>query len=282
MKLRIGCGEWGFRELPLEEHFKIARTFGFRTLEFGIGGGQVGRLPNEMTEAEISTYRAMVKTYDIATPHCCLENDFTLPDAQAHDDRLTATLSEIRLAASLGARQIRLFTGFTPYAQMTETIWERMFDAFDQADALCRKLGMSISIETHGRITMVDGAAVHAHTTSTHRHAIERLLVELPATVNINYDPGNVKAVDPEDKRFLLDLINERIDYCHLKDWKPKGNGWEAVAVGDDNLDYGSLLERMQYDGVYLIEYEPVDDVEDGIRRSLDYLRRIGCELEFV
>jgi len=25
--LRLGCGEWGFRELPMEEHFRIAREF---------------------------------------------------------------------------------------------------------------------------------------------------------------------------------------------------------------------------------------------------------------
>ena len=32
----------------------------------------------------------------------------------------------------------------------------------------------------------------------------------------------------------------------------------------------------MSFDGVLLIEYEPLEDTLDGIRRSLDYLRSIG------
>ena len=40
----IGVGEWGFRNLPMRDHFKIAKKFGFNWLEFGIGGGQPGRL----------------------------------------------------------------------------------------------------------------------------------------------------------------------------------------------------------------------------------------------
>ena len=49
--------------------------------------------------------------------------------------------------------------------------------------------------------------------------------------------------------------------------------GWPAI--GDDELDYAPLFERMSFSGVYLIEYEPLHDCEDGIRRSLDYLERI-------
>ena len=32
----------------------------------------------------------------------------------------------------------------------------------------------------------------------------------------------------------------------------------------------------MKFDGVYLIEYEPLEDPEDGIQRSLDYLSRVA------
>ena len=35
--INIGCGEWGFRHLPMREHFEIARDFNFKWLEFGIG-----------------------------------------------------------------------------------------------------------------------------------------------------------------------------------------------------------------------------------------------------
>ena len=107
--MKIGCGEWGFRELPVPEHFRIAASFGFRTLEFGIGGGQLGRLSGEPSEAEIEMFRSLAAQHGIATPGCCLENDFTLPDREAHAAMLATTLRQIRSAAACGARQVRLF-----------------------------------------------------------------------------------------------------------------------------------------------------------------------------
>ena len=76
----------------------------------------------------------------------------------------------------------------------------------------------------------------------------------------------------PEDRSYALSQLNDRINYCHLKDWRVQGNGLVAVAIGDDDLDYGPVLSNMTFDGVFLIEYEPLHDCEDGIRRSLDYL----------
>ena len=129
---------------------------------------------------------------------------------------------------------------------------------------------------------MRDGAAHHVHTVSTDRSSVARLVRELPARVGFNFDPGNLKAVAPADKSFLVDLLNNRINYCHLKDWRHAGTGWLAGAPGDDDLDYGTLLPQLRYDGVYLIEYEPTADVEAGLQRSLDYFRRIGMELIFA
>jgi sugar phosphate isomerase/epimerase len=280
--MKIGCGEWGFRELPMAEHFRLAQKFGFRTLEFGLGGGQVGRLPAAPTEREIADFVALGQSYGITTPGCCLENDFTLADPSAHNAMVAATLAQIRMAARCGARQVRLFAGFTPAANMTAAIWSRMLEAFGQADALSAELGLTIAIETHGQITFRAGAAHHVHTVSTEPAALRRLIKELPPRVGFNYDPGNLKAVAPQDKTYALPLLQGRINYCHLKDWRRLGDGWVAGAIGDDDLDYGPLLRAMTYHGVCLIEYEPTDDVAAGIQRSLDYLRRLGVKLEFV
>ena len=53
--------------------------------------------------------------------------------------------------------------------------------------------------------------------------------------------------------------------------------------VGDpvDGLDWGDLLLRTGYDGTYLVEYEPLHDTLDGIRRSLAALEAAGFELEY-
>ena len=185
-------------------------------------------------------------------------------------------MRQIQAAADCGAKQVRLFAGFTPVEKVDAAIWDRMIKAFWDTDELCQRLDMTIAIETHGGITFDDDeAAHHFNSVSTDPDSLIRLIDQLPPKVGFNYDPGNIKAVRPDDKNCCLEQINERINYCHLKDWKRKGDGWIAVAIGDDDLDYAYLFENMIYDGVCLIEYEPLHDTRDGIHRSLDYLNKI-------
>lgn len=278
-QLRVGCGEWGFRNLPMWEHFEIAASFGFRELEFGIGGGQTGRLPEEPSAADIAAFRQLVETSGITTPGCCIENDFTLPDAAAHSAAVAKAIAQARVAAACGARQVRIFAGFTPYAEMDEAIWKRLFEAILTCDRELEMLGLTVAIETHGAIQWnADGSATHIHTATTHRDGLTRLLTELPDRIGFNYDPGNIRAAEPGDTRYAVDLLAGRITYCHLKDWVRSGAGWTAAAVGDapDGIDWADLLSRTGFDGTHLIEYEPLGDTLAGIERSVKYLESIG------
>lgn len=279
--LIIGCGEWGFRDLPMEEHFRIAAALGFHYLEFGIGGGRAGRLSEAPGAEEIRAFKVLRDRYGMASPFCCLENDFTLADAAAHRAMVDRVLSQISAAADCGATHVRLFAGFTPANQMTEPIWERLIDALRRCQARTKPLGIQIALETHGAIhTDGDGAAIHVPTITTDRQELAKLIGLLPEGIGFNYDPGNIKAAG-EDKRLNLDLLAGRINYCHMKDWKRQGRGWAACAIGDDDLDYRPLLMGMKFAGVHLIEYEPVEDVIQGIQRSLDHLSRIAPGFRF-
>jgi hypothetical protein len=48
--------------------------------------------------------------------------------------------------------------------------------------------------------------------------------------------------------------------------------------VGDpaDGIDRADLLPKTGYTGTNLIEYEPLADTRDGIKRSLAHLRQVG------
>jgi len=267
--------------MPLERHFEICRQFGFHWLEFGIGGGKPGRLPSPMTDSAAAEIRRLAATYGLETPFCCLENDFTLADEASHRQMLDRTLDEMRWAVRCGATHVRLFAGFTPLSEISDAIWQRLISAFVRCDGLASELGLRIAIETHGMITPAsDGTARHVHTVTTQRDAIRRLLEELPSRIGFNYDPGNLKPLSEGDGRLCLDLLDPKINYCHLKDWRRDGEGWVACAIGDDDLDYAPLLTQMSFDGVYLIEYEPLHDPLEGIQRSLDYLRHLGLRLD--
>jgi sugar phosphate isomerase/epimerase len=274
--LTLGCGEWGFRNRPIGEWLPLAASLGFRHLEFGIGGGWPGRLPESPAAADVNAFRRLVAQHGVSTHHCCLENDFTRPDPAGHEQQVRKVLAQLAPAADCGAKLVRLFAGFTPADRMTESIWARLLDALQTCAAAAARHGMRLAIETHGAITQLpDGSLAHQHTASTRRDLLERLLGEMPPEIGINYDPGNLKAADPEDKTYAADVVAGRITYCHLKDWRRAGKGWLACAPGDDDLDYRRLLPVQGFDGVYLIEYEPLEDTVEGIHRSLAYLRRI-------
>lgn len=99
--MRVGRGEWGFRARPLEDHFRIAREFGFRTMEIGIGGGVPGHLPETVDAVVVDAVDRLRAAYEVATPFVCLENDFTLPDPAAQATMLRATLAQLAGAARL-------------------------------------------------------------------------------------------------------------------------------------------------------------------------------------
>jgi len=281
--LRVGCGEWGFRNLPMQEHFEMAAGFGFDELEFGIGGGQTGRLSEAPEADEIAAFRELAASSGIATPGCCIENDFTLPEAAAHAAAVEKALAQSRAAAECGAKQVRFFAGFTPSAEMTDAIWKRLLEALVACDRELERLGLAMAIETHGAIRWnADGSATHIHTVTTHRDGLARLLAELPARIGFNYDPGNIRAAEPSDPRCAVDLLAGRITYCHLKDWVRTGAGWTAAAVGDpsDGIDWADLLPKTGYTGTYLIEYEPLADTRAGIDRSLAHLREAGFAVQ--
>lgn len=282
--LKVGCGEWGFRNLPMERHFEIAAEFGFQELEFGIGGGQLGRLSEQPSPGEIADFRALAATWGISTPGCCIENDFTLSDTARHAAQVTKAIAQSRAAALCGARQVRFFAGFTPLAEMSEPIWSQLLSALTECDAELEKLGLTMAIETHGAIQFQkDGSAIHLPTPTTDRTGLARLLAELPERIGFNYDPGNIRAADPADTRHAVDLLAGRITYCHLKDWVRCGEGWLAVAVGDarGGIDFKALLPETNYHGTFLIEYEPLADTREGIARSLAHLEGRGFTLTF-
>ena len=272
----LGCGEWGFRNRPMAEWFALATSLGFRHLEFGLGGGWPGRLTDHPTHAECRSFLELVHRHQVTTDYCCLENDFTLPDDAAHQTQLHKTLAQIGYASKLGAKVIRLFAGFTPFEEMTETQWTQMIAALVQCMEHAQASGCQIAIETHGAIVPLEsGAVAQRHTVTTHRDGLARLVQELPPAIGFNFDPGNLKAANPNDRLFGSDVLTGRINYCHMKDWKRQGTGWVACAPGDDDLDYQPLLPIAGFTGAYLIEYEPLEDTVDGLQRSLAYLRRI-------
>lgn len=279
--MKLGVGEWGFRNLGMEEHCKITAGLGFHCMELGVGGDFKGRLSADMSAPAIAMTKACLADYRIKTPFMCVENDFSRGSARELEQAVEQVKREALFAKEFGVTHLRLFAGFTPIADFTEETWRNMLKAFREVNAFCEALGLQIAVETHGALTPHGQGVVHTSTASTDPRALKRLLETLPRNIGINFDPGNLVPLRSGGPEAFEPLLQERINYCHLKDWVQNEDGsWRAVGVGEGAIDWKQLLNLMDFDGVYLIEYEPTEDVEDGIRRSLAYLRQLFPDLQ--
>ena len=277
--MKLGLAEWGMRDLPIEEHYKMTRKFGLKYLELGIGGYMPGQIPNGMNGEWVKKLQGYSKKYDVLTPYMCFGNDFTIEDEKAVREKVDEIIADLPACSEIGVTHLRLFSGFSSHKEIVGPRWDLMIDSFKKVSKACERYEMQISIETHGRLEPKGNGVIHHHTTSTDKDAIRRMLAELPENVGINYDPGNLKPVQDEDVTSYLPLIGGRLNYCHLKDWKQLDNGsWIPVAIGDvpdTTIDWKKLFGTIKFDGVYLLEYEQTFDIEDGFARSLDFISTI-------
>ena len=132
--IMLGCGERGLRDLPMEEHFALAQRLGFRYMEFGIGGGQKGRLPEEPTVSDVKAFQKLAGNYGIQTPYCCIDNDFTMVNLLKHMRSVETVIEQINAAADCGATQIRLLVGDAPYEKMNAEVSTNRVAAFEGFD----------------------------------------------------------------------------------------------------------------------------------------------------
>ena len=280
-EIKIGCGWWGFREKQLKEHLEICNHFGFKAFELGIGNEFLPTIRMESNDADLEKVMQLTAQHSVATPWATIENDFTYANRLKHDQMVEHALATIQIAKQLNVKYLRLFAGFAKAEDINTKIYQQVIEAFAICAEKCQLYDIQISIETHGQIEWRDGIAFHHNTISTDPIFLEKMMKDLPVNVGFNYDPGNIKAVRPDDKGYCLDILNDRINYCHLKDWKRKDGGWVAAAIGEDDIDYQTLIPRMKFDGTFLIEYEPLDDLTEGIQRSVDYLSESGFILKY-
>lgn len=101
------------------------------------------------------------------------------------------------------------------------------------------------------------------------------------------FDPCNYARMGEDPLEALL-KIQDRVVYCHLKDTRADESGTPedlfpgsrfrpSVAVGEGDIDWVPLLTSLasSYNGYASIEYEVVDDLLLGTRRSLDFVAAV-------
>ena len=274
----LGNAAWGFRETPLEEQLEITRSMGLKLLELSIAGHPNDRLQLDAFPAQIVAVKKLFKEYNVKLGCFAAGNDFTLKNAAECFTQLENVKKVIDICNRLGGGYLRIFAGFEPVEEIVGDRWRTMIECLTATAKYCRGKNVIPVIETHGGVRNYADGVVHYHSTSSQPDMLCRMLDELPRSVKVNFDPANLYAVGVKHPEKVYLRIKKRVAYLHLKDFIsiPDTAHLRPAACGESDMDWPALMSALHgYEGPALFEYENVEDIADGCKRSLKFINTL-------
>jgi sugar phosphate isomerase/epimerase len=266
----IGNAAWGFRETPLEKQLEITRDMGLDLLELQIGGHENDFLQLDATAEDIAKVKDLFEQYAIKLICASTGNDFTA----ATEVDCADVKRVIDIAEQLNIKYLRIFAGFSPVAEVIGERWDVMIKMLNEVAQYAQEHNILPAIETHGGVEECLDGIRHFHSTTTSMETWRRILDELDYPVGVVFDPANLGAVGMNETE-IIDLYRLLpVSYLHLKDFrKTPQEALEPCACGAGQLDWQKLWSELKnFSGPGVIEYELTEDIEDGLRRSLEFL----------
>lgn len=278
--MKLGIAAWGLRKTALEEQLAMTRRLGVRLLELGIASYPDDRLQADAGEMEIRQVQELFAQSGVTLFCAATGNDFTLEDPEQCFSSLETVKKVFQIAERLGIRFLRIFAGFSPLECVTGKRWDIQLECLKEVYAVAKNTQVVPVVETHGGvITEKDGSVRHYPSTSTDHDALDRLLEAIPE-MRLNFDPANLFVLNIDVCAFYR-RYQDRIAYMHLKDFIPSGCGFLPAACGKSRMNWEVLLQEIkEFRGPAMLEYEIPENVEEGFRESLDFIRgkKVGIE----
>lgn len=274
--MKFGNAAWGFRELELEEQLKITSGMGLKIHELGIANAETD-IKTDASDAELESVRALYEKYGIELLCAATGNDFTC----GNSDDVEKIKRVTDMCAVLGVKYLRIFAGFSHKEEVTGERWKTMVESLNRCAEHAKKKNVVLVVETHGGVDGFDGGEVeHFNSVTTCADTLKRLLDELDESIMFNYDPANLYAVGHSDPSEVYELLRGRVAYVHLKDFKTMPSGHKKpAACGESGMDWKKIAAGLKdFDGPLLFEYEIPSDLEDGLRRSYEFAKKVFNE----
>lgn len=270
---KYGNAAWGFRELSLEAQLKITNKMRMRVHELGIANAETD-IKLDATEKELDGVKELFEKYGIETLCAATGDDFSC----GNGDDIEKVKRVIDICAYLGIKYLRIFAGFSPKAEVVGDRWNVMVKSLNNCAEYAKTKSVVLAVETHGGVDGYEGGEVeHFHSVSTAKDTLTELLNELDKSIMFVYDPANLFAVGYENPDEIYELLKGRVAYVHLKDFKTMPSGHKLpAACGESEMNWQQIAEGMKnFEGPMLFEYEIPQDLENGLCRSLEFMRSL-------
>jgi len=247
MQTKISC-------LPVSlfhEFFSGTKTiaqWSAQAVELGLDSVDVHALfMREKTLAEVEQIRKeltlpvwMVSTY----------SDFTNPSAAKREEAQAVAEEDMRRAAAIGARYIRLTAGQAYPGGRDEDTVRWVYEGYARCAEMSQKYGVEILLENHARPGAWEYPDFNFH--MERFLALWDALKELP--VSVNFDTANAWAL--RDWKRILEAVKGRIATIHLNDLA-SAEPLKFALVGEGIVPLQELVQAVTdtgFDGYICIE----------------------------
>ncbi len=273
----FGNAAWGFRETSLEEQFKITGDMGLKVLELGIANAQ-SDIPLDVTGARLMQVKKMAEEYGVVPLCAATGNDFTVGSAE-----IEKVERVIDICAELGCSYLRIFAGFTALRDVTEEQFRNVIISLRTVCDYALVKEVIPVIETHGGVRSFQDGVEHFHSITTNIKFLRKIMDTLPGNAKLCFDPANLYAVGYTNPEIFYREFEGRIGYAHFKDFVKLPNGHlKPSFCGDSDMDWDTILKTMRkFEGLALFEYENVENVEEGLRKSYQYVNERWTKINF-
>ncbi|HVX12018.1 MAG TPA: sugar phosphate isomerase/epimerase family protein [Pirellulales bacterium] len=145
------AGYWGQHRLTLGDFFRKAATLGYSAVE--IAGKRPHLSPLDTDDGVLEQVRAAAQAAAVEIATVAGYTDFTAgratPEVPYVEMQLAYVKHLARMARLLGAKIVRVFSGYSPDAASYQADWDKCVKALSEAAALAADQGVTLGLQNH-------------------------------------------------------------------------------------------------------------------------------------
>lgn len=247
------AGLWGQQKLDLLKFIQKAAELGYPAVE--LMGKRPHLAPLDVTEQQLEDLRAAAKKHKIEIATLGAYTDFTAGRTATEVPFVEMQVAYVRemarLAKALGARIVRVFTGYTTDPESPAADWDKCVKAVRECAAVAQDFGVQVGVQNHHDIGVGTDSYVEFLDDVDHPNC------------KAMYDPWS-PALHGDDLKACARRLAPRMiqttlaDYVKLKrfsykpgliNYTPLPEMVRAVPLGDGFMDLAGFFEGLKEGG---------------------------------